>query len=166
MIHLKKVLAVSGLAVAIMVCGAAASQAVKSSPVAAVHAADDAWVKAYNAGQVDNVVALYDANAVLYAPGVPSVHGSAAIREFFTKDNGDFMKTGLAFELAANPDGSVSGDMGWSSGSWSLKDKTGQVVDSGWYFSVARKVGGKWLYVRDSWNSDKPAAPAAAAATK
>ena len=166
MIQLKKAVAVCGLAIAIVLCCAATSQAAKASPVAAVHAADDAWVKAYNAGQVDNVVALYDENAVIYAPGGPSVHGRAAIREFFTKDNADFMKTGLSFELGANPDGGVSGDMGWSSGTWSLKDKSGQIADSGWYFSVSKKAGGKWLYVRDSWNSDKPAAPAAAAVTK
>jgi len=165
-IQFKKAIGVLGLAVAMLLIGSAASQAAKSSPAAAVHAADDAWVKAYNAGQVDNVVALYDENAAIYAPGVPSVHGRTAIREFFTKDNADFMKTGLAFELGANPDGGVSGDMGWSSGTWSLKDKSGQIADSGWYFSVSKKVGGKWLYVRDSWNSDKPAAPAAAAVTK
>ena len=98
------------------------------------------------------------------APGATPVHGRAAIREFFTKDNAEFVKGDLAFELAANPDGGVSGDMGWSSGTWTVKDKTGQVVDSGWYFSVSRKAGGKWIYVRDSWNSDKPASPAAAGA--
>jgi hypothetical protein len=51
--------------------------------------------------------------------------------------------------------------MGWSSGTWTVRDKEGKVLDSGWYFSVSRKVGGKWLYVRDSWNSNGPATPAA-----
>jgi hypothetical protein len=73
----------------------------------------------------------------------------------------EFAKTGLAFALDANPDGGVSGNMGWSSGTWTVKDKEGKVLDSGWYFSVSRKVGGKWLYVRDSWNSNGPAAPTA-----
>ena len=164
MIRFQKMVAMLGLCVAVLVCANAVSLAAQGAGVAAIHAADDAWVKAYNAGQVDNVVALYDANATIYAPGATPVHGSPAIREFFTKDNGEFMKTGLAFELGANPDGGVSGDMGWSSGTWTVKDKAGQVMDSGWYFSVSKKVGGKWLYVRDSWNSEKPPAPAAAAA--
>ena len=38
---------------------------------------------------------------------------------------------------------------------------SGTVVDSGSYLSVHHKVNGQWLYIRDTWNSDKP--PAAAA---
>jgi len=30
--------------------------------------------------------------------------------------------------------------------------------------SVARKSNGKWLYIRDMWNSDRPAPPPAPAA--
>jgi len=165
-IWIRKAVAVLGLGIVLLASMNALSQAAQPSGVAAVHAADDAWVKAYNAGKVDDVVALYDANAVIYAPGVTPVQGSAAIREFFTKDNPDFMKTGFAFELAANPDGGISGNMAWSSGTWTVKDKTGQVMDSGWYFSVSKKVGSKWLYVRDSWNSNKPAVPATTAAQK
>ena len=131
----------------------------KSSEMAAVHAADAAWAKAYNAGRLDDVVALYDENAIVYAPGVAPLHGAAAIREYFAKDVPEFPKTGFAMELTATPDGGVSGDTGWASGTWSLKDKAGQVVDSGWYFSVSKKVNGKWLYVRDAWDSDKMPAP-------
>jgi hypothetical protein len=36
-----------------------------------------------------------------------------------------------------------------------LKDKTGKVIDTG-KFSVSKKKDGKWLYVRDTWNSDGP----------
>jgi hypothetical protein len=31
--------------------------------------------------------------------------------------------------------------------------------------SVSKKSGGKWLYVRDAWNSNKPSAPAATTGT-
>jgi len=72
------------------------------------------------------------------------------------KDMADFAQAGLAFALGANPAGGASGNMGWSSGTWAVKDKDGTVVDSGWYFSVSKKVNGKWLYVRDAWNSDHP----------
>ena len=37
--------------------------------MAAIHAADSAWEKAYNGGDVEGVVSLYDANAVLLPPG-------------------------------------------------------------------------------------------------
>ena len=149
----------SGLAMALVICSSAAAHAGKSSEVAAVHAADAAWGKAYNAGQLEDVVALYDENAVVYPPGVAPLHGIAAIRDYFAKDVPEFPKSGLVMELSSTPDGGVSGDMGWSSGAWSLRDKAGQIVDSGWYFSVSKKVKGKWLYVRDAWDSSK--APAA-----
>jgi ketosteroid isomerase-like protein len=126
------------------------------SPVAAVHAADDSWVKAVNSGDLDTVVSLYDEQAVIYPPGAPPVHGGAAIRAFFVKDNAEFLRSGLIFSLGTNPDGGVRGNSGWSSGTYVVKDKSGRVVDTGWYFSVSQKVAGKWLYVRDAWNSDGP----------
>ncbi|MGH7681727.1 MAG: YybH family protein [Candidatus Eiseniibacteriota bacterium] len=158
--QLKKTVAVCGLAVALLVCGGVASQASQTSEVAAIHAADDAWIKAYNTGQVENVVALYDPAATIYPPGAGSVMGRDAIHAFFTQDMSAFAKTGMTLALGDKPNGGVSGDMGWSSGTWILKDKTGQAVDSGWYFSVSKKADGKWFYVRDVWDSDKPAAPA------
>jgi hypothetical protein len=40
-------------------------------------------------------------------------------------------------------------------------------VDSGSYLSVSRKSSGKWLLVRDTYNSDRPLpAPTPAAAEK
>jgi hypothetical protein len=50
----------------------------------------------------------------------------------------------------------VNGDWGWNSGSYTIQDGSGQSVDSGSYLSVSHKVGGKWLYVRDTYNSDQP----------
>jgi hypothetical protein len=63
-------------------------------------------------------------------------------------------KAGVKFSLRPNPDGGVSGDMGWASGTYVVKDKSGKVVDTGKYLSVSAKKDGKWLYVRDTWNSD------------
>jgi hypothetical protein len=40
----------------------------------------------------------------------------------------------------------------------------GAVVETGKFLSVSRKKDGKWLYIRDTWNSDAPPAPAAAPA--
>ena len=39
-------------------------------------------------------------------------------------------KDGLAFSLGASPAGGAHGDMGWSSGTYVLKDKTGRAVDA------------------------------------
>jgi ketosteroid isomerase-like protein len=129
-----------------------------------MHAVDKNWEKAYNAGDVDGVANLYDENAILLPPGSPGVKGRAAICAFFAKDIPASQKDGIAFVLGAKPDGGVSGDMGWVSGTYVVKDKSGKVVDAGKYLSVSHKKGGKWLYVRDTWNSDGPQAPAESAA--
>ena len=39
-----------------------------------------------------------------------------------------------------------------------MVDASGTVVDSGSYLSVHHKSNGRWLYIRDTWNSDKPPA--------
>ena len=138
---------------------AAAADAVKE--VAALHAADSAWEKAYNGGDVEGVVSLYDANSVLFPPGAPPAKGRDAIRAFFAKDMAESGKAGVRFILGPKPDGGVFGSWGWSSGTYVAKDKSGQTVETGKYLSVSKKVGGKWLYVRDTWNADgSPAEPA------
>jgi hypothetical protein len=45
-----------------------------------------------------------------------------------------------------------------------VKDKAGKVVETGKYLSVSMKKGGKWLYVRDTWNADSAPAPTESAA--
>src|SRR5262245_34857052 len=113
---LRKALSVFSLLVPLMLCGNAQAKDDPASSVAGLHAADDAWLKAYTAGDLDNVVALYDENAVIYPPGVAPVQGRAAIQAFFTKDMADFAQAGLAFALGASPAGGATGNMGWSSG--------------------------------------------------
>src|SRR5262245_631152 len=113
---------VCGLAVAVVLGWGMAAHAAKSSAVEALHAADAAWEKAYNAGKVDEVVALYDENAVVYAPGAAPARGRAAIQTFFANDIAGFGKTGMTISLGPNADGGVKGDMGWASGTWTVKD--------------------------------------------
>jgi len=141
----------------------AASAADAASEVAALHAVDQTWVKAYNAGDVDTVVGLYDEHALLLPPGAPGANGRAAIRAYFAKDMAASAKDGIVFALGAKPDGGVSGNMGWVSGTYVVKDKSGRVLDVGKYLSVSTKKGGKWLYIRDTWNSDGTPPPAESA---
>ena len=127
--------------------------------VVAIHAVDQAWLKAYNGGDADAVAGLYDEKAILLPPGAPAAHGRAAIRAFFAADIAASKKAGMLFHLGPNPDGGANGGMGWASGTYTVTDASGKVVDSGKYLSVSAKKDGKWLYVRDTWNSDI-AAPA------
>jgi ketosteroid isomerase-like protein len=156
-----------GLAAVLLVGSIQVSAAGAVAEVAAIHAVDDVWVKAFNAGEVDTMVGLYDEHAVLLPPGAPAVNGQAGIRAFFGKMVPAVAKDGLVFSLGAKPAGGARGDFGWSSGTYVLEDKTGHVVDTGKYLSVSKKKDGKWLYVRDTWNSDgPPASTEPGAATK
>jgi uncharacterized protein (TIGR02246 family) len=129
-----------------------------AAEVAAIHAVDHVWVKSFNTRDAETMAAQYDENAVLFPPGAPAAHGKAAIRAFFSSMMPEATKDGLAFTLDSNPAGGVRGDLGWASGTYTLKDKTGHIIETGKYLSVSRKKDGKWLYIRDTWNSDGPAA--------
>jgi ketosteroid isomerase-like protein len=144
------------LVIAITLVNTRSNAADPAPDVAALHAADDGWVKAYNGGDVDAATAFYDEHAVLLPPGAPAATGRAAIRAFLAKAIAESSKAGIRFFLDANPAGGVSGSMGWSSGSYAVKDKSGKVLETGKYLSVSRMAGGRWLYVRDIWNADGP----------
>jgi uncharacterized protein (TIGR02246 family) len=147
-----------GLIIVLVLGGIQPSGADAAAELAAIHAVDDAWVKAFNAGDVDTMVAQYDEQAVLLPPGAPAARGKVAIRAFFAKMTAEAGRDGLAFSLDTKPAGGAHGDMGWASGNYVVKDKAGHVVDTGKYLSVSKKKDGKWLYIRDTWNSDSPPA--------
>ena len=151
---LKRAIRLFGLAAALVVSGIQPAAADPAAEVAAIHAVDDVWVKAFNTRDPDTMAAQYDEHAVLLPPGAPAVQGRAAIRAFFASMMPGATKDGLEFTLAAKPAGGVRGDIGWASGSYVLKDKTGHVLETGKYLSVSKKQEGKWLYLRDTWNSD------------
>jgi uncharacterized protein (TIGR02246 family) len=154
-----------GIILAMSLCSAAASAADAAAEVAAMHAVDQTWVKAFNSNDPDTAANLYDENAVLMPPGAPAAKGRPAIRTALAKDMSGAAKDGITFSLGTKPDGGVSGDMGWVSGTYSVKDKSGKLLESGKYLSVSHKKAGKWLYIRDTWNADgqPPAQPAAPA---
>jgi uncharacterized protein (TIGR02246 family) len=147
-----------GLAVVLVVGAIQLAAADSAADLAAIHAVDDVWLKSFNTRDADTMAAQYDEHAVLLPPDAPAVHGQAAIRAFFANMMPGATKDGLEFTLSSKPAGGARGDMGWSSGTYTLKDKTGHVIDTGKYLSVSRKKDGKWLYIRDTWNSDGPPA--------
>jgi len=151
---MKRTTALLGLTVAMVAFCMTATAADISKDLAAMHAVDQVWVKSYNAGDASTAANLYDEHAILMPPGVPGVRGRAAIREFLAKDMAASAKGGYVFSLDPKPDGGASGDMGWVSGTYVVTDKSGKVVDKGKYLSVSQRKNGKWLYLRDTWNSD------------
>ena len=155
----------SWLAVGIVaLAGSLAGYAFAASPAtadeAAIRAQTTSWEKAYNGGDAKAVAALYAEDAILQPPGAPGASGRAAILEFITKDIAGSKAAGAVIVMNPKTDVGVSGNTGWESGTYKVNVK-GAIVETGKFLSVSRKKDGKWLYIRDTWNSDAPpAAPA------
>jgi uncharacterized protein (TIGR02246 family) len=126
-----------------------------------IRAEAPAWFAHYNAGHADSVANLYAEDGVVLAPGAPAASGREAIRTFLANDIQQSQAAGLTLNQGEVTGTAVSGDMAWLSATFIVKDKTGATVDNGKYVSVYKRVDGKWLLIRDTWNSDNPAAPAA-----
>ena len=155
---------VLGTTIALSACAPAAAPPVDTAAEeAALKAVTAAWLEAYNAGDVEKIVAMYAEDGVLMPPHAPVATGHAGIRAYLTADTAGAKAAGVKLVPGAATAG-VAGDTGWESGSYTITDASGATVDSGSYLSVSRKSNGKWLYVRDTYNSDRPLpAPATAA---
>ena len=165
--RVRQVALVVGAVVVMSACAPAAPPAVDTAAEeAALNAVTAAWLEAYNAGDVEKIVAMYAEDGVLMPPHAPVATGHAAIRAFLTADTAGAKAAGLKLVPGMATAG-VAGDTGWESGSYTITDASGAAVDGGSYLSVSRKSNGKWLYVRDTYNSDRPLpAPAPAASQK
>jgi uncharacterized protein (TIGR02246 family) len=127
-----------------------------------IRASAPAWAAAYNAGDADAMAAMYWEDAVLQPPGAPAATGRAAIREFLAKDSAATIAAGLTMSIPEAGAVGVSGNLAYEAGNYSVIDASGVTVDTGKYIGVFQKRDGKWGYIRDTWNSDNPPAPAEA----
>lgn len=128
----------------------------------AIRAINPSWFKAHQASDVDGILALYSDDAVISAPGAAPARGTAAIRTMFTKDMADMAAAGLSQTSGPSPEFGVSGDLGYEWNTYTVADKSGKTVDTGKYLSVFARRNGKWVIIKDTWNSDTPPAPASA----
>ena len=152
---LGKRLAMAASAAALTACTNAATPDTTADQTA-IRGAEHAWYQAFNSGDAAAVAALYADDAVLAAPGVPAVKGTAAIRDLIAKDIGTFRSSALTVTEGATSEVGVSGDVAWQSGTWVVSDKNGATVDVGKALTIFQRRGGKWLMIRDAWNSDGP----------
>jgi uncharacterized protein (TIGR02246 family) len=152
----RKLLALGfGVLIAVSACAATPAAVDPAAEEAALKATTQTWLTAYNAGDVDTIVSLYADDAVLMPPHAAVASGKAGIRDYITKDAAGAKAAGVKLKPGSATAG-VNGDWGWESGSYTVTDASGQAVDSGSYLSVSKKVDGKWLLVRDTYNSDRP----------
>jgi len=125
-----------------------------SADEAVIRKSAPAWAAAYNAGDADKLAAMYWDDAVLLPPGAPAASGRAAIREFLAADTAATRGAGLTMNIPEAGAVDVSGDLAYEAGTYTVTDASGATVDAGKYIGVFQKRDGKWLYIRDTWNSD------------
>jgi uncharacterized protein (TIGR02246 family) len=162
---LKPLLVILAAACAVTACTKAPSATEIAAEETSLKATTTTWINAYNTADADTIASLYTEDGILMPPHSPVASGKAAIREFIGKDSSAARTAGVKL-VPGNSTAGVSGDTGWESGSYTVADGSGKTVDSGSYVSVSKKVNGKWLFHRDTYNSDQPlpvpaAAPAA-----
>lgn len=125
-------------------------------------AGTNAWLDAYNSGDAEKIVAMYALDAVVMPPNAPVCTGRDELRAYITSDMAGSKAAGIVLVNGPSTTG-ASGDLGWHQGIYTVKSASGETIGSGSYMEVWRKIDGKWLIVRDIWNSDRPATPPAAA---
>jgi uncharacterized protein (TIGR02246 family) len=151
------------LAIAVVIFAAITACAKTAAPdtaadEAAIRDAQHAWYKAFNSGDAAAVAALYSDDAVVAAPHAPAAKGNAAIRDFVAKTVDTFRSSALAVAEGPTSDVGVSGDLAWQADTYTVTDKSGATVEAGKTLTVFQRKDGKWLMIRDTWNSDAPPA--------
>ncbi len=129
------------------------------APEVGARIVDDAWVAAMLAGDLDAVVACYAEDAVLWGPNAPPAKGREAIRATFAGLLAANTVTGARFvEPHYESLGALS--LAWGDFELTQAPKAGgdAVVVTGRYSAVAKKEGGRWVYVMDH-ASPHPAPP-------
>lgn len=105
------------------------------------------WTSAVASGDAKSVAACYAMKATLMPPGAPQVEGREAIQQFFAS------KGPMELAVDTGPNGE-SGGLAWCTGLWTLRDKTGAILDRGKYVEVWTETDGGWKIFKDIWNSD------------
>jgi len=136
------------------VAAAASAPASTAADETAVRDINASWFRIYNTHDAAALVALYADDAVLMMPGAPVARGREAIQAAYQKDLDGMAKSGMMNNLGSDSEIVASGDLAYESNTFTVTDKSGKTVDSGKYVTVFAKRDGKWMIVRDIWNSD------------
>jgi uncharacterized protein (TIGR02246 family) len=133
---------------------AAAKGEPMSRSEAAVRRLTQEWVLACNTRQLDELIELYAADALVLRSNLPPIRGAMAVREFFHAS----LEAGLG-EVAVDPMRvEVVGDMAHEVGRYSAlvpgtagkrREERGKYL---WVF--AKQASGEWKLVSECWSSD------------
>lgn len=109
---------------------------------------DQAWQKAFNAGNAAAVTALYTPDAKVMAPGAEPATGTKAIQALFAASVAQGAKNTLTQKDVVG-----FGDYALETGGWVATGADGKHLDHGPFMTLYKKVNGGWKIYRDTWNS-------------
>lgn len=121
---------------------------------AQIMAMEDAYAVASNAKDADGVAKYYAADAESMADGEPTRVGMDAIKAGIQREM-DTDTTGGTISFATTGVW-ASGNYAVETGTSTVKDSTGNVLHSGKYMTLFELRDGKYIAIRDIWNSDAP----------
>lgn len=120
---------------------------------AQIVAMETAYAAAVNAGDAEAAATAYATDAQSLADGEPTLVGRDAIKGGIQREiAADTTNTSIAFETI---DVWAAGNLAVETGKTTVKDSTGAVVYSGKYMALYELRDGKYILIRDIWNSDK-----------
>jgi len=114
-----------------------------------------AFVKAFNAKDVPQVLDVYTENSVFMPPNQPIIRGKDALKRFYE----DLIKSGASGLKIDVAEVSGHGPLAYQSGTYEMDVKPSNGPsdhDRGKYLFIARKLNGQWRYEYMVWNSDLP----------
>ncbi|MGE5213915.1 MAG: YybH family protein [Nitrospirota bacterium] len=129
---------------------------------------DAKWAKAAAAKDVEQTIAFYSDDAIVFPPNAPSAATKETIRNGWKE-----MLTSPGFVISWQPTRvrvGKAGEMAWVGGEYELtmNDASGKpITDRGKYLEVWEKQSdGNWKCRADMWNSDLPSSASATAQQK
>ena len=141
-------------------CGRATTPVDKAADEQSIRNLAVKWSAAVEKKDLDAIMSFYAPDATAVWPDAPAAHGSEAIRAAWI----ELLKTpGLVLRFTperidvANA-GDIAADFGRVESEFD--GPGGRVQDVAKYLLVWQKVNGEWKALYDSFNSNKPAAPA------
>ncbi len=146
-----RTLAVGLVALALTLPLTASAQTGDADLRAQIAKVDQAWEKAYNAGDAAALAALYTKDAKVMAPGADPASGAKAIQALFAADVAQGASNALT-----QKDVTGFGDYALETGSFVATAKDGKHLDHGSFMTLLKKVDGSWKIYRDTWNSSMP----------
>lgn len=146
-------IAALALTIAVSACATGATQAEFTRADAdAIRQNAAQLTTAFNAKQVDEIVALYAENSVFMPPNAPLLRGREPLKSFYS----GLLEKGATNLQMAPEEVAGHGPIAYESGTYSLTFANGASRDRGKYVRILRSVAGTWRTEKTIWSSDLP----------